>query len=373
MKKPFYMLAPMYDVTDEAFRQMFVKYGKLGRSTGGGGPDVLFTEFVSVDGLLSPLGRKKLLRELYFQPNEHPIVAQVFGSDPVKFKEVAKLISELGFDGMDINMGCPDKAVVKQGAGSALIKNPDLAKAIIESAKEGAGEMPVSVKTRLGYSSVKEMDEWLSAIISAKPAMLTVHLRTMKELSQVPAHWELAEKITDMAKGTGVLISANGDIENIAEAKEKADKYNLDGVMIGRGAFGNPWFFANLAHTESGCQIERPVPNPGQSAGTDSPSFDARSACPSDPLGLGYIPTISEKLQALAEHLEIFSRLYLAGPENDKLFGGHTKNFAVMKKHYKAYVNGLSGATALRAELMEADTPAEASRIIWQQLKIIDK
>lgn len=322
LNKPFYMLAPMYDVTDEAFRQMFVKYDK---------PDVLFTEFVSVDGLLSDLGRAKLLRELYFQPNEHPIVAQVFGSDPAKFKEAAKLIASLGFDGMDINMGCPDKAVIKQGAGSALIKKPELAKAIIESAKEGAGEMPVSVKTRIGYSNVKEMEEWISAIISAKPAMLTVHLRTMKEMSGVPAHWELADRIVELAKGTEVLIAMNGDIENISEAKQKAEQYNLAGVMIGRGAFGNPAFFTGREMTQA------------------------------------------EKLRALTEHLEIFSRLYLAGPENDKLFGGHTKNFAVMKKHYKAYVNGFAGATDLRVKLMEADTPAEASRIISQHLAELDK
>ncbi|MCX6712980.1 MAG: tRNA-dihydrouridine synthase [Candidatus Vogelbacteria bacterium] len=317
LKRPFMMLAPMYDVTDEAFRQMFVKYGK---------PDVFFTEFVSVDGLLSDAGRPKLLRELYFNKNEHPIVAQVFGSDPAKFREVAKLIAELGFDGLDINMGCPDKAVIKQGAGSALIRKPELAKKIILAAKEGAGRMSVSVKTRIGYSKIEEMETWLTAILEAEPAMLTVHLRTMKEMSKVPTHWELAEKVAELGKKFGVPVAGNGDVKSLTEAREKAAKYNLDGVMIGRGAFGNPAFFA-------GREMSR-----------------------------------EEKLLALVEHTNLFEQLYRPGKMNDKLFAGHTKNFAVLKKHFKAYVAGWSGATALRAKLMEAETAGEVDRIINQYL-----
>lgn len=317
------MLAPMYDVTDEAFRQMFVKYGK---------PDVLFTEFVSIDGLLSEAGRPKLLRELYFEKNEHPIVAQVFGSDPDKFREAAKLVRALGFDGMDINMGCPDKTVVKQGAGAALIKKPELAKEIILAAKEGAGDMPVSVKTRLGYSKIDEMESWLSAILKAKPALVTVHLRTMKEMSKVPAHWELAGRIAKLAKEGGVLIAANGDVESAEEARAKAEKYALDGVMIGRGAFGNPWFYS------------------------------------------GYQPSREEKLRALVEHTDLFERLYRPGEMNDKLFGqpplsgGHIKNFAVMKKNFKAYAQDFRGALALRAKLMMAESAAEVVRIVDQYL-----
>lgn len=323
LPRPFYMLAPMYDVTDEAFRQMFVKYGKLARmSDSSGGPDVFFTEFVSVDGLLSEAGRPKLLRELYFSKNEHPIVAQVFGSDPVKFKEVAKLIAGLGFDGLDINLGCPDKAVIKQGAGSALIRKPELAKEIILAAKAGAGKMPVSVKTRIGYSKPEEMENWLSAILAARPAMLTVHLRTMKELSKVPAHWELAGKVVALGQKYGVPMACNGDVKSLAEARAKAEKYNLDGIMIGRSAFGNPTFFV-------GREMSR-----------------------------------EEKLSALVEQTNLFEQLYRPGPTNDKLFGGHTKNFAVLKKHFKAYVAGWPGATALRAKLMTAETAGEVKKII---------
>src|SRR6266702_3665286 len=140
LKKPFFVLAPMADVTDIAQRQMLVKYGK---------PDVLYTEFVSADGLANEKGRKVLIKDLRFEKNEHPIVAQIFGANPENIKKAAALVAELGFDGLDINMGCPDKAVIKQGAGSALIKNPKLAREIIRAAKEGAGSLPVSVKTRI--------------------------------------------------------------------------------------------------------------------------------------------------------------------------------------------------------------------------------
>lgn len=305
----------MYDVTDEAFRQMFVKYGQ---------PDILYTEFVSADGLMSPLGREKISRELYFQPNEHPIVAQIFGANPDNIYGAVKLIANLGFDGVEINMGCPDKAVIKQGAGSALIRTPDLAVAIIEAAKRGAGNMPVSVKTRLGYYKPAEMTEWLAKILSAKPAALTVHLRSMKDMSKVPARWDLVDQVVAMVKKVGVPIIANGDVQSLAEAKIKAEKHNLDGVMIGRGVFGNPWFFANPVHA----------------------------------------PSVSEKLHALIEHTKLFEDLYCAGKINDKLFAGHTKNFAVMKKHFRAYVKGFVGAVELRTKLMRVGSAKEVEEII---------
>src|SRR5680860_358345 len=304
LKKPFFTLAPMYDVTDEPFRQIFTKYGK---------PDVLYTEFVSADGLVSPLGREKISRELYFQKNEHPIVAQIFGSKPENIYEAAKIIESLGFDGLEINMGCPDKTVIKQGAGSALIKNPDLAVEIIESAKRGAPNLPISVKTRLGYYKPIEMTEWLTRILEAKPDVLTVHLRTMKDMSKVPARWDLVDQVVALAKKFGVLIVANGDVASLAEAKERAEKHNLDGVMIGRGVFGDPWFFSGR---------------------TDVPR--------------------EEKLKALVEQTKMFEDLYCETKTNKKLFNGHTKNFAVMKKHYRAYVKGFSGASALREKLMNS-------------------
>jgi len=315
------MMAPMYDVTDEAFRQMFVKYGK---------PDVLYTEFVSADGLVSPLGRKKISRELYFQKNEHPIVAQIFGSNPDNIYEATKIIASLGFDGVEINMGCPDKTVIKQGSGSALIRTPDLAVEIIEAAKRGAGKIPVSIKTRLGYYKPTEMTDWITKILAAKPAALTVHLRTMKDMSKVPARWDLVDKVVALAKDARIPIIANGDIESLVEAKEKAEKHNLDGIMIGRGVFGNPWFFAGLDHELS----------------------------------------ISEKLNALIEHTKLFEDLYCTGKTNDKLFSGHTKNFDVMKKHYRAYIKGFLGASELRTKLMRVNSAKEVEDIITDFLKL---
>ena len=183
-------MAPMANVTDAAFRRMFVECGK---------PDVFWTEFVSVEGLFSR-GREKLLPDLWFSPGEHPIVAQIFGGKPEQFAAIGPLIKELGFDGVDINMGCPDRGVEKSGGGAAFIKTPALAKEIVRALKRGVGAdataaLPVSVKTRLGYSKTEELDKWLTALLEEQPAALTVHLRTRAEMSDVPAHWELAPKI----------------------------------------------------------------------------------------------------------------------------------------------------------------------------------
>ncbi len=322
LKKPIFTLAPMYDVTDSAFRQIIAKYGKLDRSAGRGGPDVFFTEFVSVDGLCSEKGREKLLRELYFTENERPIVAQVFGSKPENFKTVAKLVRELGFDGMDINMGCPDRAVMKQGAGASLIKTPTLAQEIIAAAKEGAGDMPVSVKSRIGYNQI-QIEDWAKNLIEAKPAAITFHLRTMKELSLVPAHWDQIRIPVELAKGTDILIMGNGDVKDLDDAQSKIEEYGADGAMLGRAIFGNPWLFSG----------KKDIP-------------------------------LEEKLRVLLEHTQLFEKLYCPGKINNKLFKGHTKNFAVMKKHFKAYVKGFDGALDLRVKLMETKNAAEVEQII---------
>ena len=167
----------MANVTDAAFRRIIAKYGK---------PDVIWTEFVSADGLLSK-GRDKLLIDLEYSEAERPIVAQLFSGNPEKMYEAAKLVKKLGFDGLDINMGCPDRSIEKSGAGAALIRNPNLARAVLRSAKEGAGGLPVSVKTRLGYNK-DILDDWLPELLAEKPAAVTIHARTRKEMSKVPAH-----------------------------------------------------------------------------------------------------------------------------------------------------------------------------------------
>jgi len=311
LKKPFVVLAPMADVTDFAQRQMLVKYGK---------PDVIYTEFVSADGLANEKGRKALLKDMRYEQNEHPIVAQIFGSKPENIKIATQILCELGFDGIEINMGCPDRSVEKQGSGSALIKNPKLARELIRAAKEAAGDVPVSVKTRLGYNK-NEIETWLPEILAEKPAVLTVHLRTRKEMSEVAAHWELAPRIVELAKEHGVIIVGNGDVQSLEDGKQKAKESNMDGIMVGRGIFGNPWFFNKKIKIEN-------IPLP-------------------------------ERFAVMIEHAKLFEK---------ELSSKNIKGYHVMKKHFKAYVSGFDGAKELRAKLMETDTISEVEDIIKEYL-----
>jgi nifR3 family TIM-barrel protein len=308
LKKPFFCLAPLANVTDAAFRRLIAKYGK---------PDVLWTEFVSADGLCSP-GRKILLNDLLYTPKERPIVAQLFSGNAQKMKEAARLVKKLKFDGLDINMGCPDRAVEKQGAGAALQKNPKLAREIIRAAKEGAGNLPVSVKTRIGYGKI-DLD-FIREILQENLAALSVHLRTRKEMSLVPAHWELMKEIVKIRNevSPGTLIIGNGDIMSLEEGGRKAKESGCDGIMIGRGIFGNPWLFNKRKRVIS----------------------------------------TEEKLKVMIEHAKLF----------EKLFKG-IKNFATMKKHFKAYVNGFDGAKELRVRLMETNNVREVEKIVKNFLK----
>jgi nifR3 family TIM-barrel protein len=233
-KSVFFCIAPMADVTDPAFRRLIAKHGK---------PDVMWTEFVSANGLISA-GRKVLQRDLEYAEIERPIVAQLFTADPDNMEKAARLCAELGFDGIDINMGCPDKTIEKQGAGAAMIKTPDVAVQVIAAAKRGAGTLPVSVKTRIGYNTV-EIDQWIPLLLRQDIAALTVHARTRKELSQVPAHWELLKEVVklrdQLAPDTAVI--GNGDVTSLADGNAKAALSGVDGIMVGRALFGNPWFF----------------------------------------------------------------------------------------------------------------------------------
>jgi nifR3 family TIM-barrel protein len=312
LTRPFFVLAPMADVTDFAERQMLVKYGK---------PDVLYTEFVSADGLASVKGREALLRDMRYSENEHPIVAQIFGSKPENIKKATQILCELGFDGIEINMGCPDRSVEKQGAGSALMKNPKLARELIRSAKEGAGNIPVSVKTRIGYNK-NEIETWLPEILAEKPAVLTVHLRTRKEMSEAAAHWELAPRIAQLAKQCGVIIIGNGDVQSLNDGKQKAKESGMDGIMVGRGIFGNPWFFNKSISIES--------------------------------------ISLQERFRTAIEHAKLFEK---------ELSSKNIKGFHVMKKHFKAYIAGFEGAKELRAKLMETNCAVEAEKIIDDYFK----
>ena len=316
LKKPFFVMAPMADVTDAVFRQIIAKYSEHG--TPHGGPDVFFTEFVSSDGLMSA-GREALIRDLDFSDNEHPIVAQLFTSSPENMRESAKLAKELGFDGIDINMGCPDRNVEKQGAGASMMKNPALAQEVIRAAQEGAEGLPVSVKTRVGYSK-DELNTWLPALLETKPAAITIHARTRKEMSNVPAVWSRVAHAVDIAKKSGTLIIGNGDVTSVAHGQKLAKETGADGIMIGRAIFGNPWLFNEKISYED-------------------------------------IPLV-DRLRVMVEHTKLF----------EGKFGG-AKNFAIMKKHYKAYVTGFGGAKELRMELMEGKTASDIEHIIEGYIK----
>ena len=326
LTKPFFALAPMADVTDIAFRQIIAKYGR---------PDVFWTEFVSCDGLCS-LGRENILCDLEYGESERPMVAQIFGSNPDTFYKTAQLIRKLGFDGIDINMGCPDRKIEKQGAGAALIRTPKLAVELIHAAQEGGGDIPVSVKTRIGYNKI-EIDEWIPILLETGIPALTVHARTRKEMSLVPAKWEYIARVVKITQGTGTLIIGNGDVTSLEEGHQKIRETGADGVMIGRGIFGNPWLFADAACAKHNCHIARPPKLLWQSEAS------ADCTCIS----------IDERLRVLTEHTKLFEK---------KL--GRIKNFAIMKKHFKAYVTGFDGAKELRIELMKANNAEDVEKTI---------
>ncbi|MBI5621412.1 tRNA-dihydrouridine synthase [Candidatus Falkowbacteria bacterium] len=310
LPRPFFMLAPMADVTDVAFRRIIAKYGK---------PDVMYTEFVSVDGLCSPQGRPKLLIDLAYSDIERPIVAQIFGSKPENFFQVAQLIKTLGFDGIDINMGCPEQSINrKQCAGAELIRHPELAAEIVAATKAGAGGLPVSIKTRIGYFQ-DDTATWIPALLKMQPKALIIHGRTKKDMSKVPARWSSIGRAVELARGSGVLIVGNGDVNSLAEAKAKVAEFGVDGVMIGRGIFGNPWLFTGRSGSET------PLP---------------------------------QKLAVMVEHAYLF----------EELLGQH-KPFAIMKKHFKAYVSDFPHARELRAGLMAVKSAAEAEVLVQRELQ----
>ncbi len=328
---PFFVLAPMADVTDAAFRRMIAKYSAHVRADGTvGGPDVMWTEFVSADGLVRATveGREKLMADLVYDSTERPVVAQLFSSNEGHMEYAAALCRDLGFDGVDINMGCPDRSIEKQGCGAAMMKNPESAARIIRAAKKGAktGEkdgIPVSVKTRLGYNR-DQLEEWLPWLLAEEPATLIIHGRTRKEMSKVPARWERIKRAVEIRNEiqgeskTRTKIIGNGDALSLEDARRKASLSGADGVMLGRAIFGNPWMF-----------------HPEKDAGTVS---------------------LEERLRVMVEHTFLFTELL------------PFKNFAVMKKHYKAYVKDFAGASELRAKLMEKNTAAEIKEVVEEFL-----
>ncbi len=341
---PCFVVAPMADVTDAAFRRILATYGK---------PDVMWTEFVAADGLVraTPEGKAKLMADLIYTEAERPVVAQLFTSNPEHMEYAAKLCLELGFDGIDINMGCPDRSIEKQGCGSAMIKTPAVAQEIIRAAKRGAksdeGGIPVSVKTRIGYNT-DEIDTWIPVLLAENIAALTIHARTRKEMSKAPAQWERVARVVALRDTLAphTRIIGNGDVLSMDDAREKVAKSGADGAMIGRALFGNPWFFhptKRLPHRL----------NALPTSGVDREKLLSHEVGEE---GVEYI-SLAERLGVMVEHTKLFEVLL---PH---------KNFAVMKKHYKAYVNGFPGAAEFRGELMQQNDAASVEAVVHAFLK----
>ncbi len=300
LKRPFLALAPMEEVTDTVFRQIVADVAR---------PDVFFTEFTNVEGLQSA-GRDEVIKRLRYEETERPIIAQIWGKEPKNFCEAAKMIKKLGFDGVDINMGCPEKDVVKNGCCIALINNRSLAAEMITAAREGAGKLPVSVKTRIGLNKI-QTEDWCGFLLEQKLDALTVHGRTAKEKSDVPAHWDEIAKVVKM-KGETIIIG-NGDVRNAQEAMLKAQEYGVDGVMIGRGV------------------------------------LESLTAFSSQPTMLN----AQENINLLREHLRLWGETW-----------GNTKNFAIMKKFVKAYIREWEGASDLRVRLFETNSAEEMEEVL---------
>ena len=296
LKRPIICLAPMSGVTDAAMRRVTVQLGK---------PDVFFTEFVSCAGLCSPK-REELMSELQFDEIERPIVAQIFGREPDQFERCAELIAELGFDGVDVNTGCPDKKVQKQGAGAMLMKEPELTKRIIAATKRGAGDIPVSVKTRIGYDT-NNLDEWLKRLAETQPAAISIHWRTKRQAYKGDARWDLAPKAVEIVRThcDDTRLLGNGDVKSLNQAYSLAKETGVDGVMIGRRIFTNPWVF--------------------------NPNVNIENV------------TTYDRLMALDTHLTAFENCF-----------GDKKHFLTMRKYVRSYVNAFKGAKHFRIALHTA-------------------
>ncbi|MGD6854234.1 tRNA dihydrouridine synthase [Bacillus infantis] len=301
LPRPFFILAPMEDVTDVVFRHVVSEAAR---------PDVFFTEFTNTESYCHPEGNQSVRGRLTFTEDEQPMVAHIWGDKPEFFRQTSIGVAEQGFRGIDINMGCPVPNVAQRGKGSGLILRPDVAAEIVQAAK--AGGLPVSVKTRLGYTELDEWQDWLTHILEQDIANLSIHLRTRKEMSEVDAHWELIPEIKKLRDRVApdTLLTINGDILDRQAGQQLVDQYGVDGVMIGRGIFKNPFAFEKE---------------------------------PKD-------HTPKELLDLLRLHLDLhdkYSKELEARP------------FRALHRFFKIYVKGFRGAGELRNQLMNTDTTAD--------------
>ncbi len=305
LPKPFFVLAPMDDVTDTVFRRLVADWAA---------PDLFFTEFASADGLQSP-GREAVMRKLQFTKSEHPLIAQIWGKRPEDYRKTAEEIVEMGFDGLDINMGCPVPKIIKNGCCSALINNRELAESLVQEAKAGVGgRISFSVKARLGFDSIDL--SWIEFLLRQGLDALIIHGRTTKELSKVPMHWEVFPEIMKLRDkiASETKIVANGDILSRQQGIELAEKYGFDGLMIGRGVFRDPFVFAQ------------------HSDWAEMPKAD--------------------KIAMFRQHVELWSATWPSA------------NPAALRKFCKVYINGFVGSKELRAKIMEQTTINELLDIL---------
>ncbi|QDZ05824.1 tRNA-dihydrouridine synthase [Staphylococcus argenteus] len=295
----------MEDVTDIVFRHVVSEAAR---------PDVFFTEFTNTESFCHPEGIHSVRGRLTFSEDEQPMVAHIWGDKPEQFRETSIQLAKMGFKGIDLNMGCPVANVAKKGKGSGLILRPDVAAEIIQATK--AGGLPVSVKTRLGYYEIDEWKDWLKHVLEQDIANLSIHLRTRKEMSKVDAHWELIEAIKNLRDeiAPNTLLTINGDIPDRKTGLELAEKYGIDGVMIGRGIFHNPFAFEKEPREH----------------------------------------TSKELLDLLRLHLSLFNKY-----EKDEI-----RQFKSLRRFFKIYVRGIRGASELRHQLMNTQSIAEARALL---------
>ncbi len=304
LPKPFFILAPMEAVTDVVFRHVVKQAGA---------PDIFFSEFTNATGWVHA-GEKAIGGRLIKTDDEQPIVAQIWGGEPGDMEQLAKHCKELGYHAIDINMGCPAKSAVKSG-GSALIRNPELAAEAITAAKTAG--LPVSVKTRLGYTYLDEWRDWLTHLLRQDIVNLTIHLRTKKEMSKMPAHFELIDEIVALRDEIApqTLLTINGDIETREHGLELVAKHpGVNGIMIGRGIFHNPFCFQDTAQAGSKLQL----------------------------------------IQLLHFHLDLF----------DKYQGQLHRPFETLKRFFKIYIRDFEGASDLRAALMLTHSTREVRELL---------
>lgn len=305
LPRPFFILAPMEDVTDIVFRHVVSEAAR---------PDVFFTEFTNTESFCHPEGVHSVRGRLTFSEDEQPMVAHIWGDKPEHFREMSIGMAEMGFKGIDLNMGCPVANVASKGKGSGLILRPETAAEIIQAAK--AGGLPVSVKTRLGYYDIDEWRDWLKHVFEQDIANLSIHLRTRKEMSKVDAHWELIAEIKKLRDeiAPNTLLTINGDIPDRKTGLELAEKYGIDGVMIGRGIFHNPYAFEKKPREH----------------------------------------TSKELLGLLRLHLALFNKYSKDEP----------RQYKPLRRFFKIYVRGMRGASELRHQLMQTQTTDEAIALL---------